>query len=197
MSLTELILASASPRRKLLLEQIGLSFQVFPSHVQEPDFAGNNPAKYALELAGLKAREISDQFPTALVIGADTIVVIDDEVLGKPLDRKSARSMLTRLSDRQHQVITAYSLSLKDAQIIETYHVVTQVRFKKLSQRDIDCYISTGSPFDKAGAYGIQDFSSIFVERIDGCFYNVVGLPISHLYEKLNKLLSKYSLTLK
>jgi len=191
-----LILASASPRRAHLLKQIGLAFQVIPSHVAEPAYTGHDPAAYACELAHLKAAEIAARYPDALVIGADTIVVIGDQVLGKPVDEEDARSMLSSLSDRNHQVITAYSLQLLDKGIEEVYHVLTQVHFRALSQDEIGTYIATGSPFDKAGSYGIQDFSSIFVDRIEGCFYNVVGLPISHLHQRLSSLLKLHSLKL-
>ena len=197
MSAVELILASASPRRKLLLEQIGLSFRVVPSHLHEPPYEGHKPAQYAENLAELKASEISGLLPSALVIGADTIVVIGDEVLGKPEDAATARKMLGQLSARTHLVITAYSFQMKAAGIKQVHHVSTQVHFKKLRPDEIDYYINTDAPYDKAGAYGIQDYSSIFVDRIEGCFYNVVGLPISDLSEKLNHLLSQRSITLK
>ena len=197
MPAVELILASASPRRKLLLEQIGLSFSVIASHMHEPPYTGHDPAHYASNLAELKASEISEQYPTAMVIGADTIVVIGEKVLGKPEDEAAARKMLSQLSGRNHQVITAYSFQLKTSEIKEVHHVLTQVHFKQLSSHEIDHYISTGAPFDKAGAYGIQDYSSVFVDRIEGCFYNVVGLPISDLNENLNKVLNQHSITLK
>jgi len=193
----EFILASASPRRKLLLEQIGLAFRVVPSLMHEPPCEGQDPVEYASTLAILKAREISDQYPDSLVIGADTIVVIGDTVLGKPEDADSARQMLGLLSGRNHQVITAYSFLWKAGQVEEVHHVLTQVHFKELSHHEIEHYIASGAPLDKAGGYGIQDYSSIFVDQIEGCFYNVVGLPISDLYENLNILLSKYALHLK
>ncbi len=194
---TQLILASGSPRRKSLLEQIGHSFQVIPSHVDEPPFDDQDPADYASNLATLKASEISHQYPDALVVGADTIVVIGKEVLGKPENDASAYRMLSQLSGKNHQVITAYSFHLKAAHIKEVHHVLTQVHFKKLSPAEINYYIETRAPFDKAGAYGIQDYSSVFVDRIEGCFYNVVGLPLSDFNEKLNNLLSHHAITLK
>ncbi|MBC8191209.1 MAG: septum formation protein Maf [Candidatus Marinimicrobia bacterium] len=194
---TQLILASASPRRKSLLEQIGYSFRVIPSHVDEPPFEDDDPAGYASNLATLKAGEISNQYPDALVIGADTIVIIGNEVLGKPENDASAYRMLSQLSGQNHQVITAYSFHLKASNIKEVHHVLTQVHFKKLRPEEINYYIETRAPFDKAGAYGIQDYSSVFVDRIQGCFYNVVGLPLSDFNEKLNNLLRHYSITLK
>ena len=197
MAALDLILASASPRRKLLLEQIGLSFRVVPSHLPEPPYEGHDPVHYAANLAELKATEIADRFPAALVIGADTIVVIGEDVLGKPADAAAARKMLGQLSGRNHQVITAYSFQIENLGIKQVHHVLTQVHFKKLSSAEIDFYISSGAPYDKAGAYGIQDYSSVFVDRIEGCFYNVVGLPVSDLNEKLNILLHQHSISLK
>ncbi|NQV42056.1 MAG: septum formation protein Maf [Candidatus Marinimicrobia bacterium] len=193
---TQLILASSSPRRKVLLEQIGYAFKVIASHVDEPPFENDDPALYASNLASLKADEISNQYPDALVIGADTIVVIDKEVLGKPENDASAYKMLSQLSGQNHQVITAYSFHLKSARIKEVHHVLTQVHFKNIHPEDINYYIETRAPFDKAGAYGIQDYSSVFVDRIEGCFYNVVGLPLSDLNEKLNNLLHRHVITL-
>jgi septum formation protein len=194
---SQLILASASPRRKHLLEQIGYSFKVIPSHMHEPPYVGHDPALYASNLATLKATEISDKYPGALVVGADTIVVIGEEVLGKPEDEASANKMLRQLSGKNHQVITAYSFQLKACSINQVHHVLTQVHFKQLRQDEINHYIESRAPFDKAGAYGIQDYSSVFVDRIEGCFYNVVGLPISDFNENLNKLLGHHSITLK
>jgi len=192
-----LILASNSPRRKTLLEQIGLKFRVIPSQIAEPIFEGGSPQEYALGLASAKAEEVSKLYPQALVLGADTIVVVDELVLGKPADVSDAYSMLKLLSGRSHEVITAYSLQLKDKQINQANFVSTQVHFKILSDAEIQRYIDSGSPFDKAGSYGIQDYSSVFVDRIDGCFYNVVGLPLSDLNSKLKQLLFKNHFELK
>ncbi len=192
----QLILASASPRRKALLKQIGLSFKTHPSQVKEPDYNGVSPESYATELADFKAAEVSNLFPHALVIGADTVVVAGTQVLGKPVDRTSAYEMLTMLSGREHQVITAYSIQLKDLNIVKTSYVSTKVYFKTLDDEEIDTYISSGAPFDKAGAYGIQDYSSIFVDHIEGCFYNVVGFPLSDFNSKLKDILSTNHLIL-
>lgn len=193
---TKLILASASPRRKILLEQIGYSFEVIPSRVDEPPYDNEDPIVYASNLATLKAEEVSNQYPDALVIGADTIVIIGNQVLGKPENEASAYEMLGKLSGQTHQVITAYSFDLKALGISEVHHVLTHVHFKPLHSEEMDYYIGTGAPFDKAGAYGIQDYSSIFVDQIDGCFYNVVGLPLSDFNENLNRLLRQHAITL-
>ena len=196
MDSVKLILASASPRRRTLLKQIGLTFQTFASHVEEPPFNGDNPAEYAVELAHSKAREVSHKFPEALVLGADTIVVIKNQVLGKPMDHDAALRMLQLLSGNYHEVITAYSLQHKDKGIQEDHFVSTRVHFKQLRDDEIEKYIATGSPFDKAGSYGIQDYSSIFVDHIEGCFYNVVGLPLADFNSKLINLLSRHNFSL-
>lgn len=194
---TDLILASASPRRKTLLEQIGYTFRVIPSHVEEPAYSGHHPAEYAMALASLKAGEISSQYPESLVVGADTIVVVGDIVLGKPADASEAHKMLSMLSNKSHEVITAYSFQHQSLGIDNVQFVSTEVHFRLLRDEEIDAYIATGSPFDKAGSYGIQDYSSIFVDGISGCFYNVVGLPLSDFDSKLQHLLRDNSLLLK
>ena len=191
-----MILASASPRRKVLLKQMGLAFEVHPSQVVEPDYVGGDPINYVVGLADLKAAEVADQYPKALVVGADTVVIVDDQVLGKPIDENSARIMLNQLSGKTHEVITAYSIQCKEKHIQLNQHVLTRVHFKALSQDEITIYIDSGAPFDKAGAYGIQDYSGVFVDYIEGCFYNVVGFPLSDFNTKLKGLLKKYNLTL-
>jgi len=193
----QLILASASPRRKALMEQIGLSFKTHASSVYEPPYTGRLPAEYAMELAQLKASVIADQYPSALIVGSDTIVIVDEQVLGKPVDANAAFEMLTLLSGRTHQVVTAYSLQLKDRAIVQNHFMTTQVHFRHLDFDEINKYIGSGDPFDKAGAYGIQDYSGVFVDKIEGCFYNVVGFPLSDFNIKLKYLLAEYNLTLK
>jgi len=196
MKLVKLVLASASPRRRELLEQIDLPFTTFPSTLEEPPFQGDDPIRYALDLAQHKATEVAGRFPRSMIIGADTIVVVDDQVLGKPETRADALNMLTSLSNKSHKVITAYSLQLQELRILENHHVTTRVHFRKLLKSEIMHYIESGAPFDKAGGYGIQDYSGIFVDSIEGCFYNVVGLPISDLHARLMLLLQQYDLAL-
>lgn len=196
MSTVKLVLASASPRRKTLLEQIGLQFEVHPSHIPEPPLVDQTPATYAEELARDKAAEIAQEFPDRLVIGADTIVIVDATVLGKPVDEQDAYHMLSLLSGRSHQVITAYSIQLKEKNLERTEHVMTEVHFKDLAHEEKLQYIHSGAVMDKAGSYGIQDFSGVFVDRIHGCFYNVVGLPLSHFNSTLQSLLQAYDLEL-
>lgn len=196
MSTVRLVLASASPRRKTLLEQIGLQFEVLPSHIPEPQLVDQAPATYAEDLARDKAAEIAQKYPERLVIGADTIVIVDQTVLGKPIDKQDAYHMLSLLSGRSHQVITAYSIQLKEKNLEQTEHVMTEVHFKELTHEEKLGYIDSGAVMDKAGSYGIQDFSGVFVDRIHGCFYNVVGLPLSHFNSTLQSLLQAYDLEL-
>lgn len=186
----DLILASGSPRRKLLLEMLGLNFSVIPAEVDEPEPDGEEPATYAEYLAEMKAAHVADQQRSSVVVGADTIVVLGDVVLGKPKGKTQAVDMLASLSGCTHCVITGISLQKTDNHnnIIgkHSFHVTTQVTFSRLSQGEISKYIETGSPFDKAGGYGIQDdLGALFVERIDGCYYNVVGFPVNRFYNEM------------
>ncbi|MCF7800501.1 MAG: Maf family protein [Candidatus Marinimicrobia bacterium] len=179
-------LASQSPRRIELLHKIGLEFSVHPAGVPEPPAVpGENPLEYAQKMALMKARKVADELPDHLVIGADTVVVVAENILGKPATDDEAREMLNLLANRWHLVTTAYAMVKQDQQFEFAHQQTTRVHFRALSTAEIEHYINTGSPFDKAGAYGIQDYSAIFVDAIDGCFYNVVGLPLSHLVDSL------------
>lgn len=181
-----IILASQSPRRIELLHKIGLEFTVHPANVPEPPpLAGQSHVDYAQSLALDKAQYISRLFPDSLVIGADTVVVADEHILGKPTSEADAREMLKLLADRWHTVTTAYAIARNSDSFQYLSHQSTKVHFRALEPAEITHYINTGGPFDKAGAYGIQDYSAIFVDAIDGCFYNVVGLPLSHFVESL------------
>jgi septum formation protein len=180
---TDVILASKSPRRKELLNQAGITCRVIPSRVDENQTAPMAPVDYVRTLAEAKAAEISDANPECWVIGADTIVLIDHTILGKPASADDARSMLQRLSGRMHQVLTGYCIrhTLKQLSFCDT--VTTDVYFKPLAQREIDWYIRTGEPFDKAGAYAIQGVGAFLVKRINGSYTNVVGLPVCEVME--------------
>ncbi|AFV10832.1 septum formation protein Maf [Thermacetogenium phaeum DSM 12270] len=180
-ALQEIILASASPRRKKLLEQIGLKFRVIPSRVEEIPEPGLEKRELVLRLANLKAGYVAGLYPWAIVLGADTIVCCEGQILGKPRDRDDAARMLRLLSGRIHEVITGLVLRQESRGLVRTEAVTTLVRFRDLSQREIDGYIATGEPFDKAGAYGIQGYGALLVESINGCYFNVVGLPLSRL----------------
>jgi septum formation protein len=186
--LNSIILASASPRRKRLLQQINLPFRVDPSSVDESINLKLSPGKIVRQLALRKAKDVSAKYKDALIIGADTIVVFENEVLTKPAHAQEAKNMLSRLSGETHQVYTGVGLCKVDSSnnIIEntSFFEKTEVTFGSLNPDDIDAYIASGSPFDKAGSYGIQDdFGAIFVKRIEGDFYNVVGFPLHSFYK--------------
>jgi septum formation protein len=187
----KLILASQSPRRKHLLESIGLDFEIIPAHIDESSDS-DVPEVIVKHLAYEKAYEIEKRIDyPAIIISADTIVVLEDEILNKPKDSDDAFIMLKKLSNRTHRVLTGITIidkSDNDSKYIIDFEE-TKVTFRELSDSEIFDYIKSGSPMDKAGAYGIQDdFGSVFVKRIEGCFYNVVGLPIQMLYLHLIKL---------
>ncbi len=177
----KLILASASPRRKALLEQIGLVFDVVPSDVPESFPAETPPRDSAGKLAVRKAAQIADRTASGIVIGADTVVVLDGRPLGKPEDPKQAFEMLRALSGKAHEVITAMAvIDAADGRMARG-DACTQVLFRELADREIRNYIASGEPMDKAGAYGIQGKGALLVQRIEGCYTNVVGLPLVRL----------------
>lgn len=181
----QLVLASQSPRRREILTTAGFSFTVRARPVEEVRGVGESPEAYVRRLAEAKA-EASWEGKDEIVLGADTVVVLDLEVLEKPRDLADARRMLTLLSGREHTVITG--ICVRHAGGSEVDHVSTAVRFLPLSAAEIDAYVASGEPMDKAGAYAIQGLASKFVECIDGCFFNVVGLPISRVYRYLQAL---------
>ena len=180
-----LILASQSPRRRYLLTKAGLTFTVVPSEVDESSLPVSAPAHYAQELAQAKALDVAEAHPDAWVIGADTIVLIDDLILGKPDSVSHAREMLQRLSGRVHQVITGFCLVHKASGKKISEAVTTEVLFKELSASEIEWYLQTREPVDKAGAYAIQGFGSFLVRSITGSYSNVVGLPVCEVMECL------------
>ena len=176
-----LILASASPRRRELLTQAGFNFRVHPAHIPEDLQAGEDPIAYVTRLAREKARAVYDQLaaaePRIAVLGADTTVTLDNHILGKPEDAADAARMLRLLSGSTHRVITG--VSLVSAVGVETAAEVTAVQFLTLSDAEIETYVATGEPMDKAGAYAIQGRAARWIPRIEGCYFNVVGLPIA------------------
>jgi septum formation protein len=180
-----LILASKSPRRRYLLKQAGLKFSVIPSSFDESSVTLSSPDVYVRQLAENKARDISEQYPDSWVIGADTIVFIDGTILGKPGSQAEARTMLKNLSGRTHQVLTGYCICRHRTGSRFSETLKTDVCFKKLTDREIDWYISSGEPFDKAGAYAIQGIGTFLVKRINGSYTNVVGLPVCEVVEFL------------
>jgi len=181
----KLILASKSPRRSDLLKQAGLTFSIIPSEFDESSVTMSDPESYVRTLAKSKATDISKKHPDSWVLGADTIVLIDDSILGKPGSKDEARSMLKQLSGKTHQVITGYCLCCQTQNDIISETVKTDVRFKTLSDTEIEWYIQTGEPFDKAGAYAIQGIGTFLVKSINGSYTNVVGLPICEVMELL------------
>lgn len=186
-----LILASASPRRRELLEQVGIPFSVQPSGVDEANvLLTGSPAEKAEQLAAAKAEDIASANSSGIVLGADTIVELDGEIFGKPADEADAFNMLSRLQGKKHRVITGIALIDCKTGIRRQTHESTQVTFARLSAEEIRAYISTGEPFDKAGAYGIQGKAALFVEGICGCYPNIVGLPVM----RLKKLLEEFNI---
>lgn len=183
-----IILASGSPRRKKLLEQIGLKFDVVPADIDEDDINEQDPAKFVMELARRKAKHVAKFNTDKIVIGSDTTVYLNEELLNKPATEHEAYEMLTRLSGKTHQVYTGVALVHHDADKSVNFYVKTDVTFRELGEREKYAYIATGSPMDKAGSYGIQDdFGSVFVEKIAGCYYNIVGFPLSKFYEEIKE----------
>ncbi|WP_343253010.1 Maf family protein [Ligaoa zhengdingensis] len=185
----DIILASASPRRRELLALLYPDYAVIPADIDESVPEGA-PAEAVGELtARRKTAHVATQHPGSLVIGADTIVEIDGEVLGKPRDAAEAALMLRRLSGREHRVYTGVSLRLGARE--RSFTQCTRVWFYPLSEREIEDYVATGDPLDKAGSYGIQGPGCILVERIDGDFFNVMGLPVARLRRELGLLLDE------
>jgi len=179
-------LASKSPRRRHLLTQIGIKFKWFEVNLTEEIMDGEHPIKTVKRLAMEKLNAAKKKVKKGIIITADTIVVLDKEVIGKPKSKKNAAEILRKLSGRTHYVYTGFAVynSVSGKTIVKYRR--SSVTFRELDEKEIKDYINGGSPMDKAGAYGIQDdFGAVFVKKITGCYYNVVGLPISDLYETL------------
>lgn len=175
------ILASASPRRSEILRQLGLRFKVDPCRDPEPpQNTSESPSDYVRRVCRLKAAAVAKRYPDGRIIAADTIVVVNNAILGKPSGRAEAGSMLRRLSGCRHEVLTGLCLAITGEQR-RVYSSVTcsGVYFRRMSGEDIDWYLNTNEYRDKAGAYGIQGFASLFIERVEGCYFNIVGFPVS------------------
>lgn len=189
----KLVLASGSPRRKKLLEDIGFEFEVITSNVDEGQVSEMlEPSKYVMELSLLKAKDVAHGLnDSAIVIGADTTVVLNNKIINKPIDKNDAFHILNQLSDNIHKVYTGITfVDSANNQSFCTYQE-TEVTFRKLSEKEIWAYIESGSPMDKAGAYGIQDdFGAVFVRNINGCYYNIVGLPLELFYISIKRFLN-------
>lgn len=182
-----LVLASASPRRREILENLGFPFEILPAGVDEEEVPWRDPYAAAGLLAEIKAVEAQRSRPRATVIGADTVVLCEGERMGKPAGREDARRMLERLSGRAHQVVTGLAIvAPPNVRFVETESTTVIVR--DLSPGEIASYIDTGEPFDKAGGYAIQGYASAFIDRIEGCYFNVVGLPVALLFRLFRQL---------
>jgi len=181
--LPKLILASASPRRAEILRTVGWPFEACPVDIDEARHPDESATIYVERLAQEKAQASVVRRPGVVTVGADTIVVVDDEILGKPRDEDDARRMLRRLGGRWHQVLTGLALIAGASSECRVAHETTDVKFAAMREDEIDWYISSGEPLDKAGAYAIQGLGSRFIEEIRGDYLNVVGLPVRLLYE--------------
>jgi septum formation protein len=188
-----LILASSSPRRQELIQTLGLPYEIRVSDVNEDTDAGMSPAEIVEQLSIRKARAVSDMYKAeqreeGIVIGSDTIVVLGEEVLGKPRDQQDAARMLDALQGKAHHVFSGVAcIDLKTGRELRS-HMVSKVTFRAMSEEEIWGYVQTGEPLDKAGAYGVQGLGAVFIEKIEGDFYNIMGLPLNLLYQMLLKL---------
>jgi septum formation protein len=183
----KIILASASPRRIKLLKKIIRKFRIIPSRVQESEISARTPEAFAVKAAIAKAEDVALKHRNAIVIGADTIVVLGKKILGKPKNKKEAIAMLESLAGRTHKVITG--IAVINSETFEKYadYEVTEIKMKKVADKEIIDYVRSGKPMDKAGSYGVQEIEGIFIDKINGDYNNVVGLPVT----KLKKLLQK------
>jgi len=188
----KLILASSSPRRAEILRNAGIQFEIQTTDLDESRLADEIPGDYVRRLALAKAltaaSKYRDPVDEALILGADTVVVVDADVLGKPASKDDARSMLRRLSGRVHEVHTGLALLRSTGADQRVVEEITQVHFAPLTEQEIEEYIATGEPFDKAGAYAIQGLGGRYVTRIEGCYFNVMGLPLARLWSLLREL---------
>lgn len=183
-----LILASASPRRQELLRLAAIPFEVVPSQADERFLPGETPAEHVIRLARAKATDVAGQYQGRWVLAADTVVEIDGKILGKPKDSQEAEEMLKSLSQREHWVRTGYCILNSSSSDRREGIVVSKVKFKSLSPKEVHWYIHTGEPFDKAGGYAIQGRAAFMVEEVHGSYTNVVGLPLCEVVEALREL---------
>ena len=188
----KLVLASQSPRRQELLKLLGHPFSVIPAHVEENYLSGELPSGHVKRLAEAKAGKIAGEVPKSIVIGSDTIVVIDGDILGKPGSRAEAFDMVMRLQGRTHEVYTGFALiDTESGRMISDFEM-TEVTMTPLIPSLVDLYLDTGESFDKAGAYGIQGYGSALIVSVKGCYFNVMGLPLAKLMKTLNSFSNGY-----
>jgi septum formation protein len=183
-----LILASASPRRKELLRYAGLKFKTIPAGVDEDYRQGESPRQHVKRLSLTKAMAVARQYPRAWVLGADTIVVIDQEILGKPAHKIQAEKMLRKLSGREHQVLTGFTVAQSASEIVRTKVVRSWVRFKDITPEEMAWYVHSDEPYDKAGGYAAQGKGAYFIRSIRGSFTNVIGLPLCETLDVFKNL---------
>lgn len=187
-----LILASRSPRRRRLLRQIGFHVRVIPSGIEETVQPGHSPVQYVRSISLQKAEEVAGRLRRGIVVGADTEVVYRGRIFGKPSSAADARRMLRELSGRTHTVHTGVAIVDARTHRARTFVESTRVTFRRLSREEIAAYVATGSPMDKAGAYGIQDdLGAVFIERVEGCFTTVVGFPLARFHRELERFLRR------
>jgi MAF protein len=187
-STSKLILASASPRRQELLRSVGLKFKTIPAHVNEDYIKGESPQQHVRRLAQEKAQLIARKYPRVWVLGADTIVVIDGLILGKPKNKTQAKEMLKKLSGSEHKVFTGFTVIQVASKVSHSDIVQSTVKFKKISAAELDWYIACDEPYDKAGGYAVQGKGAYFIKSIRGSYTNVIGLPLCEVLETLKKL---------
>ena len=181
-----IILASKSPRRKEILKNIFKDLKIVNPDYNENTIKNKEPENYCMTIASGKASSVSKIYPQAYIISADTIVYLDENILGKPKNKSEAIEYLSLLSGNQHKVFTGVAIINADKKINKVFFDMTLVYFNKLTKQEIEYYINNYHPFDKAGGYGIQDWSKVFIKKIDGCFYNVVGFPLPKFYKLFN-----------
>ncbi|HEY4837582.1 MAG TPA: Maf family protein [Candidatus Acidoferrales bacterium] len=187
----KVILASASPRRAEILTVAGIPFVVRASKIDESRLPGESPENMVERLARAKAEDVARELLPAgptIILGADTVVVVNGEILGKPGNAATAREMLLKLRGREHRVITGFALLRAQHKQIHVGHETTRVWFSEITDAEIDSYVATGEPFDKAGAYAIQGIAGRYIPRIEGCYFNVVGLPMARVWEAMKDL---------
>jgi septum formation protein len=183
-----IILASNSPRRKKLLEQIGLEFEICGSNFDEDSVSLADPIELAKFLALKKAEDVARQYDDAIIIGADLVVIFNGQALGKPKDAADAKRILRQLSGKENKGITGYAIIDTKNKIVVNKHSEAVVKFRNLSDEEIDEYVATGEPLDMAGAYGLMDKGAVLMESVRGNFYSIVGLPINTVYADLRKM---------
>ena len=186
------ILASKSPRRERILRKIGINFEIIPSNISEDSGFNLSPENLAKYLSEKKVRKISKMHKNKIIIGADTIVYVDKEMFGKPRDKDENYKMLRFLSGKTHNVVTGVCIANKDQDILKIFSQTTKVTVRKIPEDELLYYIDNFCSLDKAGGYGIQDWSSVWIKKIDGCFYNVMGLPLSKFYKNYNRIKRKF-----